>query len=270
MEFLYLLGGLIALLLGTDTATKGLSGLVQQAGASALTAGLVLVGVGYALPGLALVAGAAAWQGVPVAATAAHGAMLGTLGLGAAGLLISTGVVLRVRPWRMLDGDKAQAELAEFATSREGWGRNGFRLLLGAVLLGLGARGVLAGAPLFAGLPGLDAGGAFVVSALVGIGAAVAIVATFNARFGDAAAAFAAILGGGALLVLVATVLAWAQAGTPATAVLWVAHPAPQGVLVLALLAMIARPGRALGRGPGLSVLALTMGLLAAQVLVIK
>ena len=48
MEFLYLIGGLIALLLGTDTATKGLSGLVQQAGASALTAGLVLVGVGYA------------------------------------------------------------------------------------------------------------------------------------------------------------------------------------------------------------------------------
>ena len=158
MEFLYLLGGLIALLLGTDTATKGLSGLVQQAGASALAAGLVLVGVGYALPGLALIAGAAAWQGLPVASTAAQGAMLGTLGVGAAGLLISTGLVLRIRPWRMLDGDKAQAELAEFAASREGWGRNGFRLLLGAALLVVGARGVLAGAPFFAGLPGIDSG----------------------------------------------------------------------------------------------------------------
>ena len=270
MEFLYLLGGLVALLLGTDTATKGLSGLVQQAGATAVTAGLVLVGVGYALPGLALVAGAAAWQGLPVAAAAAQGAMLGTLGVGAAGLLVGTGVVLRVRPWRMLDGDKAQAELAEFATSREGWGRNGFRLLLGAALLVAGARGVLAGAPFFAALPGVDAPDALVVSAMVGIGAAVAIVATFNARFGDAAAAYAAILAGGALLVLVATVLAWMHAGLPAMAVLWVAHPAPQGVLLLALLAVIARPARAIGRGPGLSVLALTLVLFVAQALVAK
>lgn len=263
MEFLYLLGGLIALLLGTDTATKGLSGLVQQAGASALTAGLVLVGVGYALPGLALIAGAAAWQGLPVAATAAQGAMLGTLGLGAAGLLISTGVVLRVRPWRMLDGDKAQAELAEFAASREGWGRNGIRLLLGAALLALGARGVLAGAPFFAGLPGLDAGAPLVVSALLGIGAAVAIVATFNARFGDAAAAYAAILGGGALLVVAASLAAFLVA-MPGFDPSLLAHPLPQGLALLGLLAVVAVPAKPLGRGLGLAVLAATVALLAA------
>ncbi|WP_397572730.1 hypothetical protein [Silanimonas sp.] len=263
MEFLYLLGGLIALLLGTDTATKGLSGLVQQAGASALTAGLVLVAVGYALPGLALIAGAAAWQGLPVAATVVQGAMLGTLGLGAAGLLISTGVVLRVRPWRMLDGDKAQAELAEFAASREGWTRNAFRLLLGAALLALGARGVLAGAPFFAGLPGLDAGGALVVSALVGIGAAVAIVATFNARFGDAAAAYAAILGGGALLVVAASMAAFLVA-MPGFDLSLLAHPLPQGLALLALLAAVAVPAKPLGRGLGLVLLAATVALLAA------
>jgi len=265
MEFLYLLGGLIALLLGMDTATKGLSGLVQQAGASALTAGLVLVGVGYALPGLALVAGALAWQGLPVAAAAAHGAMLGTLGLGAAGLLISTGLVLRVRPWRMLDGDKAQAELAQFAASREGWGRNAFRLLLGAALLVAGARGVLAGAPFFVLIPGVDAPGTLVVSAVVGIGAAVAIVATFNARFGDAAAAFAAILGGGALLVLVATVTAFLVAG-PAPGLSLLAHPLPQGMVLVGLLAVAAVPARPLGRGLGLSIFAATLVLVAAVV----
>ena len=265
MEFLYLLGGLIALLLGTDTATKGLSGLVQQAGASALTAGLVLVGVGYALPGLALAAGALAWQGLPIAAAAAHGAMLGTLGFGAAGLLISTGLVLRVRPWRMLDGDKAQAELAEFAASREGWGRNGFRLLLGAALFALGARGVLAGAPFFAGLPGLDAGGAIVLSALVGIGAAVGIVATFNARFGDAAAAFAAILGGGALLVVAASMMTFFVT-TPGLDLRLLAHPLLQGIALMGLLAVVAVPVKPLGRGLGLVVLAATLGLVAAVV----
>ena len=278
MEFLYLLGGLIALLLGTDTATKGLSGLVQQAGASALTAGLVLVGVGYALPGLSLIAAAAAWQGLPVAAAAAHGAMLGTLGVGAAGLLISTGLVLRVRPWRMLDGDKAQAELAEFAASREGWGRNGFRLALGALLLVLGARGVLAGAPLFAvgleALPGLDGttsqATAIALASAVVIGAAVGVVATFNARFGDAAAAFAAILGGGLLLVLVATVAVVAQAGLPAVAVAWLAHPLVQGVVLLGLLAWAARPTKALGRGIGVVLLLATVGLLALQAFVAK
>ena len=265
MEFLYLLGGLIALLLGTDTATKGLSGLVQQAGASALTAGLVLVGVGYALPGLALVAGVLAWQGLPIAAAVAQGAMLGTLGLGAAGLLISTGVVLRVRPWRILDGDKAQAELAQFAVSREGWARNLFRLALGVILLALGARGVLASAPLFSFLPGIDAGGALVAAATVGIGAAVAIVATFNARFGDAAAAFAAILGGGALLVLVATVGAFLVA-MPRLDLSLLAHPLPQGLALLALLAVVAVPVKPLGRGLGVAVLAATLGLVAAVV----
>lgn len=272
MEFLYLLGGLIALLLGTDTATKGLSGLVQQAGASALTAGLVLVGVGYALPGLALIAGAAAWQGLPVAAAAAHGAMLGTLGVGAAGLLISTGLVLRVRPWRMLDGDKAQAELAEFAASREGWGRNGVRLLLGAVLLALGARGALAGAPFFAGLlgplPGFDPSLAqtpsVALACAVVAGAAVAVVATFNARFGDAAAAFAAILGGGVLLVLASTVLAVVHGGMPALASRWLTHPLVHGIVLIGLLAALARPAKSIGRGAGAAVLLVTFGLLAA------
>mgnify|MGYP001809550100 FL=1 len=263
MEFLYLLGGLIALLLGTDTATKGLSGLVQQAGASALTAGLVLVGIGYALPGLALIAGAAAWQGLPVAASAAQGAMLGTLGVGAAGLLISTGLVLRIRPWRMLDGDKAQAELAEFAVSREGWARNLFRLALGAILLALGARGVLASAPLSSFLPGVDAVDALVVSVTLGVGAAVAIVATFNARFCDAAAAYAAILGGGALLLVAASMTAFLVA-MPGFDLGLIAHPLPQGLALLGLLAAVAVPAKPLGRGMGLAVLAATVALLAA------
>ena len=263
MEFLYLLGGLIALLLGTDTATKGLSGLVQQAGASALTAGLVLVGIGYALPGLALIAGAAAWQGLPVAASAAQGAMLGTLGVGAAGLLISTGLVLRIRPWRMLDGDKAQAELAEFAVSREGWARNLFRLALGAILLALGARGVLASAPLLSFLPGVDAVDALVVSVTLGLGAAGAIVASFNARCGDAAAAYAAILGGGALLVVAASMTAFLVA-MPGFDLGLIAHPLPQGLALLGLLAAVAVPAKPLGRGMGLAVLAATVALLAA------
>lgn len=270
MEFLYLLGGLIALLLGTDTAAKGLSGALQQAGASPLRAGLALVFVGYALPGLALIAGALAWQGLPLAASAAHGAMLGTLGFGAAGLLISTGLVLRVRPWRMLDGDKAQAELAEFAASRAGWGRNLFRLALGALLLVAGARGVLAGAPFFDPLLGLIPGAngapglvAVVIAAAVGIGAAVAIASTFNARFGDAAAAFAAILGGGALLLVVATALATIVAMPTVTPAL-LAHPLLHGLVLLALLAVLARPATVLGGRAGGLIVAVTAAALAA------
>ena len=263
MAFLYLLGGLIALLLGTDTATKGLSGALQQGGLAPLRAGLVLVAVGYALPGLALIAGAAAWQGLSDAASVAHGAMLGTLGLGAAGLLLSTGVVLRVRPWRMLADDKARAELAEFATSTPGWGRNLFRLALGALLLVLGARGVLAAAPLFAApLEALALAAA--LAAALGVGVTVAVVATFNARFGDAAAAFAAILGGGALLLVVAAGLAFAT-GAPALDLRLLVHPLPQGLALLALLAWIARPVKPIGRGAGALLLATTAVLLTAQ-----
>ena len=265
MEFLYLLGGLIALLLGTDTATKGLSGALQQAGLKPLAAGIALVLVGYALPGLALVVGAAAWQGLPVAASAAHGAMLGTLGIGAAGLLLSTGLVLRVRPWAMLDGDKAQAELAEFAVSREGWGRNLFRLALGAALLALGARGALAGATLFAGLPDATALSSAAIAAAIAIGGTVGVVSTFQARFGDAAAAFAAILGGGALLLLAAATLAFAN-GLPAFDLRLLAHPLPQGLLLLVALALIARPARPIGRGAGALLLALVVLCLAAVV----
>jgi cation:H+ antiporter len=273
MEFLYLLGGLIGLLLGTDTAMKGVSGALQQGGLKPLSAGLVLVVVGYALPGLALIAGAAAWQSVMVAASAAHGAMLGTLGFGAAGLLISTGLVLRVRPWKMLDGDKAQAELAEFAASREGWGRNGFRVVVGAVLLVAGARGVLAGAPFVATLldlvPGVDASSstaAIVLSAALGVGGTVAVVSTFNARFGDAAAAFAALLGGGGVLLLAASLLAFIVAlPTPSLSLL--AHPLLHGALLLTLLAVIAKPAKSLGRGTGGLILAVTAALLATVVL---
>lgn len=265
MEFLYLLGGLIALLLGTDTATKGLSGGLQQAGASPLRAGIVLVFVGYALPGLALIAGAAAWQGANVAAVTAHGAMFGTLGFGAAGLLISTGLVLRVRPWAMLDGDKAQAELAEFAASREGWGRNLFRAVLGVGLLVLGARGVLAGAPLFAGLidglPGVGASAAsaaaLALGAALGVGGTVAVVSTFNARFGDAAAAFAAILGGGALLVVAAAAMAFIVS-LPALDLRLLAHPLLHGVVLAAALLAVAPPVKPVGRGAGLLLLAIT------------
>ncbi len=270
MEFLYLLGGLIALLLGTDTAMKGLSGALQQGGMSLLRAGLALVVVGYALPGLALIAGAAAWQGLPASASAAHGAMLGTLGFGAAGLLISTGLVLRVRPWRMLDGDKAQAELAEFAASREGWGRNLFRLALGALLLIAGARGVLAGAPFVAMLldavPGVDASSSVIAISLAvafGVGGTVAVVSTFNARFGDAAAAFAAILAGGALLFVAASALAVVVA-VPTPSLSLLAHPLLHGAVLLALLAMMAKPGAPLGRGAGLVALSVTVALLAS------
>lgn len=274
MEFLYLLGGLIALLLGTDTAAKGVSGALQQAGASPLRAGIALVFVGYALPGVALIASAAAWQGLPVAASAAHGAMLGTLGFGAAGLLISTGVVLRVRPWRMLDGDKAQAELAEFAASREGWGRNLFRLALGALLLAAGARGVLAGAPFVAifldTVPGVDAAivalPSFAIAAALGVGGTVAVVSTFNARFGDAGAAFAAILGGGALLTVVATVIALVVA-LPMLDLRVFAHPLLHGVALLGALAIIAKPATSIGRGAGFVVLATTTALLGVIVL---
>jgi hypothetical protein len=265
MEFLYLLGGLIALLLGTDTATKGLSGALQQAGIKPLGAGIALVLVGYALPGVALIAGAAAWQGLPAAASAAHGAMLGTLGLGAAGLLLSTGLVLRVRPWAMLDGDKAQAELAEFAASREGWGRNLFRLALGVMLLIAGARGALAGAPLFAGIPDATDLSSIAIAAALAVGGTVGVVSTFNARFGDAAAAFAAILGGGVLMVLAAAALAFASV-LPAPDLRLLAHPLPQGLLLLAVLALIAKPGKPIGRGAGALLLALVVLCLAAVV----
>ena len=273
MEYLSLLGGLIALLLGTDAAGKGFSGALQQGGLSPLRAGIALVIVGYAMPGLALIAGATAWQGLPAAASAAHGAMLGTLGFGAAGLLISTGLVLRVRPWAMLDGDKAQAELIEFAASREGWGRNLFRLLLGAALLALGARGVLAGAPFVASLldalPGVDAsaapGASIAIAAALGVGGTVAVVSTFNARFGDAAAAFAAILGGGALLVAAAATLALLVA-PPGVDLALLAHPLLHGLAVLGVLAAIAKPSKPIGQAAALLVLAITLALLGAMV----
>lgn len=265
MEFLYLLGGLIALLLGTDTATKGLSGALQQAGCKPLAAGLALVAVGYALPGLAVLVGAYAWSGLSIAAAAAHGAMLGTLAIGAAGLLLTTGLVLRVRPWAMLKDEKARAELAEFAASREGWGRNLFRLALGALLLIAGARGVLAAAPLFAGIPEASLASSTAVAAALAVGFSVGVVATFNARFGDAAAAFAAILGGGSLLVLAATALAVANAA-PAMNPTLLAHPLPQGALLLVALALIAKPIKPIGRGAGALLLALAMLSLAAVV----
>jgi hypothetical protein len=271
MEFLYFLGGLIALLLGTDTATKGVSGALQQAGVAPLRAGLVLVVVGYALPGLAVVVGALVWHGEAVAASAAHGAMLGTLGLGAAGLLLSTGLVLRVRPWKMLGDDKARAELGEFAASTPGWGRNLFRLALGAALLILGARGLLAGAPFFASL--LEAAAGFGTSAAdlpstalsvaLGVGATAAVVASFNARFGDAAAAFAAILGGGALLIVAATLLALLVA-MPVADLTLLANPLLQGVVALGALAALAKAAKPIGQAAGLAMLAITLALLGA------
>ena len=278
MEFLYLLTGLIALLLGTDTATKGLSGALQQAGLKPLSAGLVLVAVGYALPGLAVLLGALAWSDRWPAVAAAHGAVLGTLGIGAAGLLLSTGLVLRVRPWAMLGDDKARAELAEFAASREGWGRNLFRLALGFALLIAGARGVLAGAPMFAalleGAVGIDPASALTpsitIAAAIGIGGTVAVVSTFNARFGDAAAAFAAIIGGGALLLVISVAFSFVRVGAPPFALLGLAHPLLHGAVLFTVLAVIAKPGKPIGRGAGLIVLAVTLALLVAQVWIAK
>ncbi len=259
MEFLYFLGGLIALLLGTDTAMKGFAGALQQGGLSPLRTGLALVFVAYAFPGLVVVLGAAAWQDVSVAATVAHGAALGTLGFGAAGLLVSTGVVLRVRPWKVLDDDKARAELAEFAASREGWTRNLFRLGLGLLLLVLGARGLLAAGSGVALVPGADGLGAAGLPVAFGVGAAVGIVATFNARFGDAAAAFSAILGGGLVLTVVAVGLALITA-TPAFSIslALLAHPLVQGLILLVALLWVARPVRPIGRGAGLLLMSLT------------
>ena len=122
---------------------------------------------------------------------------------------------------------------------------------------------MLASAPLFSFLPGVDAVDALVVSVTLGIGAAVAIVATFNARFGDAAAAYAAILGGGALLVVAASMTAFLVA-MPGFDLGLIAHPLPQGLALLGLLAAVAVPAKPLGRGMGLAVLAATVALLAA------
>jgi hypothetical protein len=245
MEFLYALGGVIALLLGTDSATKGLSGALQQAKATPLAAALVLVFAGYALPGLALGLGAWAWQDAQAAASALHGASLGALGLGAGGLLLTTGVVLRVRPWRMLDGDRAQAELTEFAVSRPGWGLNGFRLAFGALLLALGARGVLAAAPAFVGVAGLDAGAALLV-----------------------AAALAATGGAGLVLTLLAGAAAFLLA-LPSLDLRLLAHPLVQGAALLALWAGLAIPVRAIGRPAG-AMLLLAMGALLAAAALLR
>lgn len=266
MEFLYALGGVIALLLGTDSATKGVSGALQQAKATPFTAALVLVFAGYALPGLALGLGAWAWQGAPAAAAALHGASLGALGLGAGGLLLGTGVVLRVRPWRMLDGDRAQAELAEFAVSRPGWGLNGFRLAFGGLLLALGARGVLAASPALVGMAGLDAGAALIVAAALCSGFVVAVLASFNARFGDAAAAFAATGGAGLVLTLLAGAAAFLFV-LPSFDLRLLAHPLVQGMALLALWAGLARPVRAIGRPAGATLLLAMGALLAAAAL---
>ncbi|GIX38155.1 MAG: hypothetical protein KatS3mg127_1394 [Silanimonas sp.] len=266
MEFLYALGGVIALLLGTDSATKGLSGALQQAGATPLAAALVLVFAGYALPGLALGLGAWVWQDAQAAATALHGASLGTLGLGTGGLLLGTGVVLRGRPWRMLDGDRAQAELVEFAVSRPGWGLNGIRLVFGALLLALGARGVLAAAPALTGVAGLDAGTALLVTAALCSGFVVAVVASFNARFGDAAAAFAATGGAGFVLIVLAGAAALLLA-LPSLELRLLAHPLVQGLALLALWAGLAKPARAIGRPAGTALLLAMGALLVAAAL---
>lgn len=266
MEFLYALGGVIALLLGADSATKGLSGALQQAKATPLAAASVLIFLGYALPGLALGLGAWVWQDAGAAATALHGASLGAFGLGAGGLLLGTGVVLRVRPWRMLDGDRAQAELAEFAASRPSWALNGVRLVFGALLLALGARGVLAAAPALVGIAGLDAGAALRVTVALCSGFVVAVVASFNARFGDAAAAFAATGGAGVLLTLLASAAAFLLA-PPSFDLRLLAHPLVQGAALLVLWAGLARPVRTIGRPAGVALLLALAVLLAAATL---
>ena len=104
------------------------------------------------------------------------------------------------------------------------------------------------------------------MASALGVGGTVAVVSTFNARFGDAAAAFAAILGSGVLLVLIATTLAFV-ATLPTLSLSLLAHPLPHGALLLALLAVIAKPAKPLGRGTGALILVVTVALLAAVVL---
>jgi Ca2+/Na+ antiporter len=310
MEFLYALGGVIALLLGTDSAIKGLSGAVQQAKGSPLMAGVVLVLLAYALPGLAIVMGVWAWQGTAMATQAAWGGAIGALGLGAGGLLLATGVVLRFPWWRwvLLIGaallavlallapplvaalcaailllawsvsvaltvrsadERAKQELVEFSATRPGWGLNLFRLGFGAALLLLGARGVWAASVSIGAWQGLDASAMQIAFFALSSGFVVAVVANFNARFGDAAPALAASVGAGVALACVALLLSANSAVDSTRSFMQLALQQPALVFLglAAALVLLARPEKALTRREGLVLVVLCAALLCLPAL---
>ncbi|AWH38810.1 calcium:sodium antiporter [Stenotrophomonas sp. ZAC14D1_NAIMI4_6] len=89
--------GLLLLALGGDSIVKAVAGLAQRFGASAFTAGLLLLGVATSLPELAVNA-RALWVGQPELALGnAIGSSIANLGLTLAVAAIATPLLLRAR-----------------------------------------------------------------------------------------------------------------------------------------------------------------------------
>lgn len=129
--------GLLALLLGTDSLQKGVSGLAQRLGASPYRVGVVMLGLGSALPQLAIVA-RARWTGHPeLAAGATLGSAFAAVGLALAVTLAVTPLTVTMRALARQGQLAVVAVLALFLLGIDG----GLSAIDGAVLLAVFAAG---------------------------------------------------------------------------------------------------------------------------------
>ncbi len=129
--------GLLALLLGTDSLQKGVSGLAQRLGASPFRAGVAMLGLGSALPQLAIVA-RARWTGHPdLAAGTAFGSAVAAVGLALAVTLAVTPLPVTMRALARQGQLAVVTVLALFLLAIDG----GLSAIDGAVLLALFAAG---------------------------------------------------------------------------------------------------------------------------------
>jgi len=136
MEYLYLVGGLLALFLGGEALVRGSVGIARSLAIPPLLIGLTVVGFGTSTPEL-LVSVDAAWRGVPDIALG------NVIGSNIANILLIVGVSALVWPVRVL-GDTLRRDTAV--------------MMAGALVLvpifALGQIGQVPGALLVAGLLG--------------------------------------------------------------------------------------------------------------------
>lgn len=125
--------GVLALLLGTDSLLKGVSGLAQRLGATPYRVGIAMLGLGAALPQLAIVA-RARWTGHPELATGvALGSAVAAVGLTLAVTVAVTPLTLTMRAMSRQAQLTVVAVFALFLLGIDG----GLSAIDGAVLLAL-------------------------------------------------------------------------------------------------------------------------------------